>query len=140
MAKKNVLGVMTPFKDSTGEIIRVHNYVKDSKGNCYVINSRHLAVPMGDDPNAAAYTLESLMQQGPVTILSSEEVLAVNYVSGRPKAAKDAQAEKKADKEPAASPVDMGIVLSSISEVDLVAELRRRGYCVTAVKPALIQL
>jgi len=140
MAKKNVLGVMTPFKDSTGEIIRVHNYVKDSKGNCYVINSRHLAVPMGDDPNAAAYTLESLMQQGPVTIMSPEEVLAVNYVSGRPKAAKAAPAEKKAEKEPAASPVDMGIVLSSISEVDLVAELRRRGYCVTAVKPALIQL
>ena len=143
MAKKNVLGVMTPFKDSTGEIIRVHNYVKDSKGNCYVINSRHLAVPMGDDPNAAAYTLESLMQQGPVTIMSSEEVLAVNYVSGRPKAANASngvQAEKKADKETAASPVDMGIVLSSISEVALVAELRRRGYYVTAVKPALIQL
>lgn len=134
---------MTPFKDSTGEIIRVHNYVKDSKGNCYVINSRHLAVPMGDNQDAAAFTLESLMQQGPVTIMSSEEVLAVNYGSGRPKAAKvskDVQAEKKADKEPAASPVDMGIMLSSISEVDLVAELRRRGYCVTAVKPALIQL
>ena len=143
MAKKNVLGVMTPFKDSTGEIIRVHNYVKDGTGNSYFINSHYQAVPCGDNQDAAALSLDGLMKQGPVTIMSPEEVLAVNYVSGRPKAAKvpkNAQAEKKADKEPAASPVDMGIVLSSISEVDLVAELRRRGYCVTAVKPALIQL
>lgn len=140
MAKKNVLGVMTPFKDSTGEIIRVHNYVKDGTGNSYFINSHYQAVPYGDNQDAAALSLDGLMKQGPVTIMSPEEVLAVNYVSGRPKAAKDAQAEKKADKEPTASPVDMGIVLSSISEVALVAELRRRGYCVTAVKPALIQL
>ena len=140
MAKKNVLGVMTPFKDSTGEIIRVHNYVKDGTGNSYFINSHYQAVPYGDNQDAAALSLDGLMKQGPVTIMSPEEVLAVTYVSGRPKAAKDAQAEKKADKEPTASPVDMGIVLSSISEVALVAELRRRGYCVTAVKPALIQL
>lgn len=140
MAKKNVLGVMTPFKDSTGEIIRVHNYVKDGTGNSYFINSHYQAVPCGDNQDAAALSLDGLMKQGPVTIMSPEEVLAVNYVSGRPKAAKAAPAEKKAEKEPAASSVDMGIVLSSISEVDLVAELRRRGYCVTAVKPALIQL
>ena len=143
MANKKTSGVKTLFNDSKGNPIHMHDYVKDSAGNCYFINSHYQAVPYGDNQDAAALSLDGLMKQGPVTIMSPEEVLAVNYVSGRPKAAKaskDAQAEKKADKEPAASPVDMGIVLSSISEVDLVAELRRRGYCVTAVKPALIQL
>ena len=143
MANKKTSGVKTLFNDSKGNPIHMHDYVKDSAGNCYFINSHYQAVPYGDNQDAAALSLDGLMKQGPVTIMSPEEVLAVNYGSGRPtaaKASKDAQAEKKADKEPAASPVDMGIVLSSISEVALVAELRRRGYCVTAVKPALIQL
>lgn len=143
MANKKTSGAKALFNDSKGNPIHMHDYVKDSAGNCYFINSHYQAVPYGDNQDAAALSLDGLMKQGPVTIMSPEEVLAVNYVSGRPKAAKapkDAQAEKKADKEPAASPVDMGIVLSSISEVALVAELRRRGYYVTAVKPALIQL
>lgn len=143
MANKKTSGAKALFNDSKGNPIHMHDYVKDSAGNCYFINSHYQAVPYGDNQDAAALSLDGLMKQGPVTIMSPEEVLAVNYGSGRPKAAKaskDVQAEKKADKEPAASPVDMGIVLSSISEVALVAELRRRGYCVTAVKPALIQL
>ena len=143
MANKKTSGVKTLFNDSKGNPIHMHDYVKDSAGNCYFINSHYQAVPYGDNQDAAALSLDGLMKQGPVTIMSPEEVLAVNYGSGRPKAAKASngvQAEKKADKDPAASPVDMGIVLSSISEVALVAELRRRGYCVTAVKPALIQL
>lgn len=143
MANKKTSGAKALFNDSKGNPIHMHDYVKDSAGNCYFINSHYQAVPYGDNQDAAALSLDGLMKQGPVTIMSPEEVLAVNYGSGRPnaaKASKDAQAEKKADKEPAASPVDMGIVLSSISEVALVAELRRRGYCVTAVKPALIQL
>lgn len=143
MANKKTSGVKTLFNDSKGNPIHMHDYVKDSAGNCYFINSHYQAVPCGDNQDAAALSLDGLMKQGPVTIMSPEEVLAVNYGSGRPKAAnvsKGVQAEKKADKESAASPVDMGIVLSSISEVALVDELRRRGCCVTAVKPALIQL
>ena len=143
MANKKTSGVKTLFNDSKGNPIHMHDYVKDSAGNCYFINSHYQAVPYGDNQDAAALSLDGLMKQGPVTIMSPEEVLAVNYGSGRPKAAKapkDAQAEKKVDKESAASPVDMGIVLSSISEVALVDELRRRGYYVTAVKPAFIQL
>ena len=140
MANKKTSGVKTLFNDSKGNPIHMHDYVKDSAGNCYFINSHYQAVPYGDNQDAAALSLDGLMKQGPVTIMSPEEVLAVNYGSGRLKAVKDAQAEKKADNVPAASPVDMGIVLSSISEVALVDELRRRGYYVTAVKPALIQL
>lgn len=143
MANKKTSGVKTLFNDSKGNPIHMHDYVKDSAGNCYFINSHYQAVPYGDNQDAAALSLDGLMKQGPVTIMSPEEVLAVNYGSGRPKAAKvskDVQAEKKGDKESAASPVDMGIVLSSISEIALVDELRRRGFFVTAVKPALIQL
>lgn len=144
MANKKTSGVKTLFNDSKGNPIHMHDYVKDSAGNCYFINSHYQAVPYGDNQDAAALSLDGLMKQGPVTIMSPEEVLAVNYGSGRPKDAKAStgivQAEKKADKESAASPVDMDIVLSSISEVALVDELRRRGFFVTAVKPALIQL
>ena len=46
MAKKTTIssGAATPFKDKDGNVIKVHDYVKDAEGNRYYVNSHCQAV------------------------------------------------------------------------------------------------
>ena len=136
MANKKTSGVKTLFNDSKGDPIHVHDYVKDSAGNCYFINSHYQAVPAIDSQDAAATSLVTLLEQGSVTIMSAAEVLAMKA----PVETKHRAGRKPSGPACDSSPVDESLLLSVIEDSHLVAELRRRGYCVTAVKPALIQL
>lgn len=167
MKEKRLSGAETPFKDLNGDPIKVHDYVKDADGNRYYINSHCQAVPDGSD--APAKELERLLQDSPVKIMTIEEVLEVKPVEkrrrgGRRKAdpeksaeelekeiaaakidaelkAKSAQAAPAAeDAEQALHPVTEDMILSILPDDLLAKELRRRGYVLCAVRPALIEL
>ncbi len=166
MANKKKSGEVTPFKDSTGKSIKVHDYVKDASGNRYYINSHHQAVPAGDDQDGAAIELQRLQAQGPVTIMTIEEVLKIGKPveapkrrgGRRPKADKPAEEaaaaapENQEGKEAPAqegqdngaehdpAPFDEKLVLSAIPDAHLAAELRRRGYVFAALKSVIIQI
>jgi len=135
-------GVDTTYKDKDGKTILVHSYVKDGDGNKYFINGYCQAVPVGND--APAMELSKLLETSEVSVLGAEEVLNVGtagsqHLRRRRKHKEPDPADSEG--EPAAlQPVDMRMVLSVIPDDALAGELRRRGYCVTAVKPALISL
>ena len=171
-------GVETSFKDKDGKPIKVHDYVKDSDGNRYYINSYCQAVPEGSD--APAVELSRLMETTLVSVMSIEEVLNMPSTvehrrrGGRRKtvktdeeaeraAAADAEAKAVAEARlkaaeeaarqrlaaqggPAAPsegelhPVTQQLLLSVIPDDVLAGELRRRGYTLCAVRPALVEL
>ena len=151
--QKLASGVDTTFKDKDGNTIRVHSYVKDTEGRKYFINSHCQAVPEGGD--APAVELSRLLEETEVTVMSAQEVLNAPSVEPKRRRAglrrrsrKDAQ---DGDDQPVAeqivaqpagqlSPVDVRMVLSVIPDDVLAGELRRRGYYLTAVKPAVITL
>ena len=154
MEKERTLssGVDTTFKDKDGKAIQVHSYVKDANGNKYYINSHCQAVPEGGD--APAVELSRLLEETDVTVMSTQEVL--NSPSVEPKRRRGGRRSKQEipaeeTRLPAAQsgqennseglqPVDMRMVLSVIPDNVLAGELRRRGYYLTAVKPAVITL
>ncbi len=151
--QKLASGVDTTFKDKDGNTIHVHSYVKDTEGRKYFINSHCQAVPEGGD--APAVELSRLLEETEVTVMSAQEVLNAPSVEPKRRRAglrrrsrKDAQdgavqpVAEPIVAQPAGqlSPVDMRMVLSVIPDDVLAGELRRRGYYLTAVKPAVITL
>ena len=159
----------TPYHDSEGKTIHVHDYVRTTAGHEYYINTKQQAVPAGENKDGAAVELEELLAAGPVTILSIEEALqleekpvAVKRRGGRkpsaPKPAEEAAgasapaaqeqapgehqdaASEAPEAQPHLMPVDGSIILSLIPDAELVKELRRRGWLVNAVKPAVLSL
>ena len=161
MAKKTTIssGAATPFKDKDGNVIKVHDYVKDAEGNRYYVNSHCQAVPESEAP---AVELSRLIEDTQVSVMSIEEVLnmdkavAVRRRGGRrkkveaeprkasceaaPENLEKAAAEaKEEDKEPL-NPVTEEMILSVLPDNVLANELRRRGYTLCAVRPALIEL
>lgn len=151
--QKLASGVDTTFKDKDGNAIHVHSYVKDTEGRKYFINSHCQAVPEGGD--APAVELSRLLEETEVTVMSAQEVLNAPSVEPkrrrvglRRRSRKDAQdGAVKPVAEPIVAqpagqlcPVDVRMVLSVIPDDILAGELRRRGYYLTAVKPAVITL
>jgi len=154
MEKERTLssGVDTTFKDKDGKAIQVHSYVKDANGNKYYINSHCQAVPEGGE--APAVELRSLLESSEVTVMTAAELL--NAPSPEPRRRRGGRRSKQEipaeeTRLPAAQsgqennseglqPVDMRMVLSVIPDNVLAGELRRRGYYLTAVKPAVITL
>lgn len=154
MEKERTLssGVDTTFKDKDGKAIQVHSYVKDANGNKYYINSHCQAVPEGGE--APAVELRSLLESSEVTVMTAAEVL--NAPSPEPRRRRGGRRSKQEipaeeTRLPAAQsgqennseglqPVDMRMALSVIPDNVLAGELRRRGYYLTAVKPAVITL
>jgi hypothetical protein len=156
MGEKLQSGVDTTFKDKDGKAICVHAYVKDGNGRVYFINSHCQAVPEGEE--APAVELSRLIESTEVSVMSAKEVLESGKVVEKPRrggrrhrepaAAPD---EKKPDEvAPESSdaakpqgplfPASMQLVLSAIPDNVLAEELRRRGYTLCAVKPALITI
>lgn len=162
MAKEKTIpsGHETSFKDKDGNPIKVHDYVKDADGNRYYVNSSCQAVPDGSD--APAVELSRLISEKEVSIMSIEEVLNIEKpvvtrrrggrrkkveaepgkASGKaaPESLEKAAAEaKKEDMDPL-HPVTEEMLLSVLPDNVLANELRRRGYTLCAVRPALIEL
>ena len=129
------------FVDRWGQPIEPLGYICDNEGNVYMVNSHFQAVPQDDA--APAVALQELMKKTTVRVLKPEEVL--KYTKKETKDLKPAQAPIAAP--PGSVPVHdpdeaatLALALQAIPDVSLAAELRRRGYFVTAVKPALIEL
>lgn len=153
---KHSMGMDTTFKDKNGAAIKVHSYVKDGDGRLYFINSHLQAVPDGVD--APATELKKLAETTELTAMTAAEVLehresvhTVQRKRGRARKAaaepeKPVKEEAKADdsqkkafpEEDELFPVSMQLVLTAIPDNALAAELRRRGYTLCAVKPALL--
>lgn len=133
------------FVDRWGQTIEALSYICDNEGNVYMVNSHFQAVPQDDA--APAVALEDLMKKTSVRVLKPEEVLTY----GKKPAVKESDDTKDeaarnalvpgsvpvTDPDTAAS---LAIAMQAIPDVSLASELRRRGYYVTAVKPALIEL
>lgn len=147
-------GAATPYQDKDGVTIKIHNYVKDSSGNRYYINSRCMAVPESEDLNKPAIPLDDLIKKSPVTVMTAEEVLAApapqssEPAKQKGKASKTGASEQDKEQKEAApkpgkdalTPVTMQMLLTAIPDDELANELRRRGYTLCAVRPALITL
>lgn len=151
MEKKHILsGAHTPFKDINGDVIKVHDYVKDGEGNRYYINTHCQAVPEGSD--APAVELDRLLQGTQLTVMTAEDVLNVKPVDGRRRGSRrrtQANPLEQLEKDAAAAteenkrdlhPVTEEMILSCLPDDILAKELRRRGYTLCAVRPALIEL
>ena len=148
MVKENISsGIATSFKDKNGAPIHVHSYVKDDEGNMYYINSHAQAVPDGGD--APAVELSRLMETTGLTSMSADEVLkmprpGVRRRRGRKPAkeeqAPEGKAEEAQESQEALVPVTTEIILTVVPDNELANELRRRGYTLCAVKPALISV
>jgi len=151
-------GIDTMFKDKDGKTIEVHSYVKDGSGRLYFINSHLQAVPDGDE--APAVELQQLADSSELTVMGAAEVLAHREAMkekprrGGRRARKDfgrtgePVQEEEAKHVPTEAapareelfPATMQLVISAIPDNVLAEELRRRGYTLCAVRPALITL
>lgn len=151
-------GIDTMFKDKDGKTIEVHSYVKDESGRLYFINSHLQAVPDGDE--APAVELQQLADSSELTVMGAAEVLAHREAmkekprrGGRRARKTPAEPEKRVETEEAKHvpaeaahereelfPATMQLVISAIPDNVLAEELRRRGYYLCAVKPALLTL
>ena len=132
--KKNAVG--KTYEDRWGKPITVHCYLADNAGRIYMVNSHYQAVPQDED--APAVMVDDLLK-GEVRVLSPEEVLRYvgrGQVPSQP--ADDPENSKKENE--ALADAELSIILSGVSDARLADELRRRGYHVTAVKPAMISL
>lgn len=132
------------YTDRWGAPIKPHCYLADNSGRIYMVNSHYQAVPQ--DENAPALELSALLKDEQVRVLKPEEVLrfskpGAGAAAGVNKEGKvqqilDAEAERlKVEQNTAVT-----MVLQTVPDTRLAEELRRRGYHVTAVKPALIEL
>lgn len=158
---QNQSGIATTFKDVNGQVIKIHDYVKDGDGKKYYINSHCQAVPDGED--APVVELARLVEESTVTVMSPKEVLEVEPAGegrrrgrGGKKAAKTpeeaAEAAKAAEARAAAAaaaanggeqdlhPVTQQMLLSVFTDDVLAQELRRRGYTLCAFRPAIVEL
>lgn len=169
MKEKRLSGAETPFKDLNGDPIKVHDYVKDADGNRYYINSHCQAVPDGSDAPAKELerllqdspvkimNIEEVLEVKPVekrrrggrrkADKDPEEDLRKAAAEAEERAKEEAAKEAKAAALAAAKegmndlhPVTEEIILSVIPDDKLANELRRRGYTLCAVRPALIEL
>lgn len=132
--KKETVG--ESYTDRWGTPIKPHCYLADNGGRVYMVNSHYQAVPQ--DENAPAVELAVLLQDEKVRVLKPEEVLKFNKPGAQGNAMEilDEEAERRKMEEIAA----VNIMLQSVPAPRLADELRRRGYHVTAVKPALIEI
>ena len=132
--KKGTVG--ESYTDRWGTPIKPHCYLADNGGRVYMVNSHYQAVPQ--DENAPAVELSVLLQDEKVRVLKPEEVLKFNKPGSRGNAMEilDEEAERRKREENTA----VNIVLQAVPDTRLADELRRRGYHVTAVKPALIEI
>ncbi|MBR2225254.1 MAG: hypothetical protein IJ884_05660 [Bacteroidales bacterium] len=132
--KKETVG--ESYTDRWGTPIKPHCYLADNGGRVYMVNSHYQAVPQ--DENAPAVELSVLLQDEKVRVLKPEEVLKFNKPGSRGNAMEilDEEAERRKREENTA----VNIVLQAVPDTRLADELRRRGYHVTAVKPALIEI
>lgn len=132
--KKETVG--ESYTDRWGTPIKPHCYLADNGGRVYMVNSHYQAVPQ--DENAPAVELSVLLQDEKVRVLKPEEVLKFNKPGSRGNAMEilDEEAERGKREENTA----VNIVLQAVPDTRLADELRRRGYHVTAVKPALIEI
>lgn len=132
--KKETVG--ESYTDRWGTPIKPHCYLADNAGRVYMVNSHYQAVPQ--DENAPAVELAVLLQDEKVRVLKPEEVLKFNKPGAKGNAMEilDEEAERRKREENTA----VNIVLQAIPDTRLADELRRRGYHVTAVKPALIEI
>lgn len=159
--KENLSGTETTFKDKDGNAIKIHDYVKDAEGNRYYINSHCQAMP-ADGSDAPAVELARLISEKEVSIMSVEEVLNIEKPvvtrrrGGRrkkveaepgnasceaaPESLEKAAAEAKEEDKDPLHPVTEEMILSVLPDNVLANELRRRGYTLCAVRPALIEL
>lgn len=166
MTQSKDSGFDTAFKDKDGKAIKIHSYVQDSDGNRYFINSHCQAVPYEND--APAVELGRLIESSEVTVLSAKDMLnikpetarrnrgrlrkkvetpspaqeekaASELAAAKAEAAAKAQAAAKAE-ENALHPVTMQMILGAIPAEELAAELRRRGFTLCAVRPALLEI
>lgn len=157
-------GEDTLLKDKDGKAILVHSYVADASGARYYINSYCQAVPTGE---GVAVELKNLIRDSEVRVLSAAEILQLESAKAaaapkpatrKPRARKLAkEAEAPTDQAPAEEPqngsesarpdvseaetkAELAMVLKLIPDQLLAEELRRRGWHVVAVKPALVNL
>ena len=165
MALKKRTGAETGFKDKDGKPILVHSYVADESGATYHINAYSQAVPTGD---GVAVELDRLIQDGGVRVLTPQEVLQQSAQAAAPskpgrrgrKPAEKPVVTKKvieapADEqqpgnrgddpepgEPSSEDIkaELQLVIGTIPTKMLAAELRRRGFVFSAVKPVIIEI
>ena len=132
--KKETVG--ESYTDRWGTPIKPHCYLADNGGRVYMVNSHYQAVPQ--DENAPAVELAVLLQDEKVRVLKPEEVLKFNKPEAKGNAMEilDEESERRTREENTA----VNIVLQAVPDTRLADELRRRGYHVTAVKPALIEI
>jgi hypothetical protein len=156
-------GEDTLLKDKDGKAILVHSYVADAAGARYYINAYCQAVPTGE---GVAVELKNLIRDSEVRVLSAAEVLQLESEKSAPakpaqrkararKPEKDAEApteqapaeepqngseSAKPDVSSAETKAELAMVLKLIPDQLLAEELRRRGWHVVAVKPALVNL
>ena len=136
---------MTKKKDTVGKTytdrwctpIKVHCYLADNGGHIYMVNSHYQAVPQDED--APAISLDDL-DTTKVRVLKPEEVLSVQARTGKHEEKPDVALVKSEKEEEVRAAANMFVVLQGIPDKMLADELRRRGYFVTAVKPALIEI
>ena len=141
----NAAGVQKTFQDKEGKAITPNSFIKDENGNVYSVNRHYQAIPaMGEE--APAVELSSLLENSAVTVMSAKEVLEcgpkVLKRRGRGRQPKPETPLVK-DLEHNANnlqPAPLELVLAAIPSDALANELRRRGYTLCAVKPALINL
>lgn len=133
------------FVDRWGLPIEALSYICDNEGNVYMVNSHFQAVPQVED--APAVALEDLMKKTTVRVLKPEEVLkyvknhgATETDEAREAAARNAMVPGSVPVSDPSTAASLALALQAIPDVSLASELRRRGYYVTAVKPALIEL
>lgn len=151
-------GIDTMFKDKAGNPIGAHSYVKDGNGRLYFINSHMQAVPDWED--APAVELKQLAESSEITLMSATDVMEHRKAmqerprrGGRRARKTPAEPEKRVENEEAKHvpteaapareelfPATMQLVISAIPDNVLADELRRRGYTLCAVKPALLTL
>lgn len=142
----NEAGVQKTFQDKEGKAITPNSFIKDENGNVYSVNRHYQAIPaMGEE--APAVELSSLLENSAVTVMSAKEVLEcgtkVFKRRGRgrqqPKPV-PASGTAPEHQEGNLLPAPLELVLAAIPSDALANELRRRGYTLCAVKPALINL
>lgn len=142
MAKTKKGNIDTTFTDRLGTPIEIHSYLADDSGRVYYVNSHCQAVPSNDE-DAPAVALSDFLKEHQVRVLSADEVLSFRPQGGPSKrtgnesGAAGRHVSRTVQEAPSCSPESF---LPEITDKALAEELRRRGYHVTAVKPAIIEL
>lgn len=141
----NEAGVQKTFQDKEGKPIAPNSFIKDENGNIYSVNRHYQAVPTAGE-DSPAVELSSLLEKTAVTVMSAKEVLEcgtkVFKRRGRGRQTKPEKETSQSPEHPEGNllPAPLDLVLASIPSNELANELRRRGYTLCAVKPALINL